>query len=244
MDINPNQDVLAICYKNNDIATVSLNLLAPTFEENTDPFKIKKLLERDVPLNFLHNGFHGGPVNCVDVCLQRPIIATCSTYDNTIRLWNYSQNKSELIISFNKPEDVRGESPPILSLALHPSGYYLAVGFSDRLEIFHICSEELRSFRKLMVRNATCLKFSRGGHMLAVAYPRPNQSHYYINVYDAYTLEMMTPYPLRGPVNTVTDLLWTKKDESLVSCGLDGSLFEWRIQPHEDFPRLVCKDKS
>ena len=237
MDISPTQDLLAICYRNNDIATVSLDQLAPDFEDHIDPFKMKKILEKDIQLNYLYNGFHNGPINWIDVCIQRPIIATCSTYDSTIRLWNYNSFKSELVITFNKFEDARGEITSVLSLALHPSGYYMAVGFSDRLEIFHICSEELRTFRKILVKNATCMKFSRGGHMLAVAYPRPNQSHYYINLYNSYTLELLTPYPLKGPVSAVTDLLWTKKDESIVSCGLDGSVFEWKINPQEDFPR-------
>jgi len=237
MDVNPTQDLLAICFKNNDIATVSLDQLAPAFDGATDPFKIKKALEKEVHLNFLYNGFHNGPVTCIDICVQRPLIATCSTYDSTIRIWNYATFKSQLLIAFNKLEDSRNEVSPVLSLALHPSGYYLAVGFGDRLEIYHICSEELRSFKKIIVKNATCLKFSNGGHMLAVAYPRPNQSHYYVNLYNAYTLELLTPYPLKGPVSTITDLLWTKRDESVVSCGLDGSIFEWKINPHEDFPR-------
>jgi hypothetical protein len=43
------------------------------------------------------------------------------------------------------------------------------------------------------------VKFSIGGHMLAVAYPRAKSNHYYINIYDAYTMEFL--HTLKGHSN-------------------------------------------
>ena len=54
-----------------------------SFKNNT------KFLNREVKFDFLFNGFHNGPVTGIDVCLQRPLIVTCSKYDATIRIWNY-----------------------------------------------------------------------------------------------------------------------------------------------------------
>ncbi len=51
----------------------------------------------------------------------------------------------------------------LLSVAFHPSGYYLAAGFIDKLRIFHVLNDSLRLFRELPVKNCTILKFSNGG---------------------------------------------------------------------------------
>ena len=42
--------------------------------------------------DYLSCSFHHGSVTGMDVCLRKPIIATCSM-DKTIRVWNY-ENKS------------------------------------------------------------------------------------------------------------------------------------------------------
>lgn len=42
--------------------------------------------------DYLSCSFHHGEVTGMDVCIRKPIIATCST-DKSIRVWNY-ENKS------------------------------------------------------------------------------------------------------------------------------------------------------
>mmetsp|Transcript_2049 Transcript_2049/g.1876 ORF Transcript_2049/g.1876 Transcript_2049/m.1876 type:complete len:333 (-) Transcript_2049:2294-3292(-) len=233
MDITPTEDMLAICFRNNDIATVPMSNLIPSTADSVDPLALKKHLEMEIQLDYIYNGFHNQSVTCIDICMQRPLIATCGK-DSTIRIWNYHTFKCEMASVFSVLEDTKGEINPVLSLAFHPSGYYLAAGFIDKLRVFHVCAEELRLYRTLGIKNATCLKFSHGGHILAAAYPRPpNQSQYWINVYDAYTLEPLSAVPLKGPNQPVLDLLWTPRDESLISCGLDGGVYEWRV--YDDF---------
>ena len=229
LDVSPSEDLLAVCFKNNDLATVSMNQLVPSTADVVDPFKLKKLLEKDIQFDYLYNGFHNGSITNIDICVQRPLIATCSQEDSTIRIWNYANFRCELAVMFTVREDHKNELNPLLSIAFHPSGYYLAVGFIDRLEIFHVCSEELRSYRMLtQVKSVNCVKFSRSGHMLAIAYPRPNHSHYWVNVYDSYTLEQIC-LPLKGPVDTIKQLIWANDDESLISCGADGTICEWNV---------------
>lgn len=210
-----------------------MNQLVPSTADVVDPFKLKKLLEKDIQFDYLYNGFHNGSITTFDICVQRPLIATCSNEDSTIRIWNYANFRCELAVMFTVREDFKGELSPLLSIAFHPSGYYLAVGFIDRLEIFHVCSEELRSYRIItQVKSVNCVKFSRAGHMLAIAYPRPNHQNYWINVYDAFTLELIVQ-PIKGPVDTIKELVWADNDDTLICCGVDGAISEWNVR--QDF---------
>lgn len=45
-----------------------------------------------VEYEFVGKGFHSGGITSMDICIQRPIIATCSKDDCTVRLWNYYTN--------------------------------------------------------------------------------------------------------------------------------------------------------
>ena len=40
------------------------------------------------------------------------------------------------------------EKSPLLSVAFHPSGYYLAAGFRDKFRIFHVLRDELKSYKE------------------------------------------------------------------------------------------------
>jgi len=45
-------------------------------------------------------GFHKGSIDCMDICVQRPIICTLSKEDSSIRIWNYDSGECELEISY------------------------------------------------------------------------------------------------------------------------------------------------
>jgi WD40 repeat protein len=92
--------------------------------------------------------------------------------DSTIRIWNYKNYGCKLLrmFYFKMKEDLDTDKP-LLTLAFHPSGYYLAVGCVDKLRLFHVLNNELRPYRELGVRNAHIVKFSKGGHLLATAFP-------------------------------------------------------------------------
>ena len=38
--------------------------------------------------DFLAQSFHSAPLTGMDVCLRKPLVATCSL-DRTVRVWNY-----------------------------------------------------------------------------------------------------------------------------------------------------------
>lgn len=56
-------------------------------------------------------------VTGLDMCVRRPLLATCST-DRTVRLWNYNERTCELCKTFNEEAH---------SIAIHPTGLMLLV---------------------------------------------------------------------------------------------------------------------
>ena len=86
---------------------------------------------------------------------------TISKQDSSLRVWNYITLKCEIA----KESDPLTRAPNCL--ALHPSGYYFALGFIDKIRLFHLMLHEIRAFRELTVKNTSILKFSREGNLLA-----------------------------------------------------------------------------
>ena len=156
IDISTNEDAMAVSFKSNDICTYEMSSILPTTSEALElvgPNSARP--QKDVKFDYLYNGFHCGSVTALDVCLQRPLIATCSKHDSTIRIWNYMNFKCELARKFYVGEESNsGEvNNPLLSMAFHPSGYYMAAGFTDKLRFFHVLANELKVI--IVVLNGT-----------------------------------------------------------------------------------------
>ena len=66
--------------------------------------KMKEFLDKkeneerinEIKYSVVASGFHKGEISCMDICIHRPIIATLSKTDATIRVWNYDTGESEL----------------------------------------------------------------------------------------------------------------------------------------------------
>lgn len=242
IDISMNEDVMIASFKSNDICTYEMTSILPTTAEAIELGSSTKF-QKEVKFEYLYNGFHFGSVTSLDVCLQRPLIATCSKHDSTIRIWNYINFKCELARKFYVGEESSaGEvSNPLLSMAFHPSGYYMAAGFTDKLRFFHVLANELKVYKEISLRQCTQLKFSNGGHLLAAASP-VTKSHYVINIYEAYSTEFVTT--LKGHTNAVTDILWSANDQFIYTCGLDGGIYEWKLDDRKDYVQLNAKYSS
>lgn len=63
----------------------------------------------------------------MDVCTRKPLIVTAE--EQTIRIWNFEDMRLECCKTFNET---------ILSVAIHPSGYILAIGNTDRVKLMYI----------------------------------------------------------------------------------------------------------
>lgn len=206
IDISPSEDVVVFALRNNDIGICSLTMNAS-----------------DVVPSILYSGFHSGMINSMDIALQRPLLATCSQHDSSIRIWNYSSMKCEMLFKLfdTETQDDNEAARSLLSVAFHPSGYYLAAGFVDKIRVFHILYNEMRPFREISIKQVSALKFSHGGHLLACA------SGKVVYIYSAYSLEQVEI--LKNHANTVTDLAWGQRDLTLTTVGSDGGVYEYPI---------------
>ena len=78
MDLNNTEETLAVAMQNNNIGIINVKSIWQSDGHNNE-----------VKFNLICRGFHNGSITGLDVAIQRPIIATCSRDDSTIRLWNY-----------------------------------------------------------------------------------------------------------------------------------------------------------
>ncbi|KRW99737.1 WD40-repeat-containing domain [Pseudocohnilembus persalinus] len=227
MDIS-NDEILAIQFENSDIATLELNKILPQLAEPIQQFKdMSKKLKKKIYFDYIYDGFHSGPISSLDICYQRPLIVTVSRQDSTIRIWNYKNFKCEQARRFLIDEKVStiDEKYPLICAGIHPDGYMLAVGFVDKLRIFHILNNELRTYKEISVKQVSVIQYSQGGQYLAVSYPKPKSQYYQTIIYNSYTLEIVRV--LKTHTKAVTSIHWENNDQSVATCGLDGNIFKY-----------------
>ena len=160
MCISPTEEYVAAACKNNDVALVHVKSVGLNEDQS-----------KDVKVDLMCRGFHSGPITRMDVAVQRPLLVTCSREDSTIRIWNYLTNTCELAREYYVLDDmtIKEAVKPLLTVAMHPSGYYMAAGFTDKIRIYHILHDELREFRNLEIKNCSQMRFSHGGQWFAAA---------------------------------------------------------------------------
>ena len=80
--------------------------------------------------------------------------------DQTIRVWNFRSFGMELAKRFQEE---------IHSVAIHPDGLYIAVGFMDKIRLLNLLIDDMRLFHEFPVRESRVCLFSHGGHLLVAA---------------------------------------------------------------------------
>jgi len=177
------QEYLAISFKSNEIAYISLHNIFDNLKN--DNYELK--------FNIICDGFHSDKITTMDVSLQRPLIITTSKIDKSIRIWNYLSGHCEYCKIILEEKNNKEESElNILSIAIHPNGYYIAISDIEMIRFFHLCYKEIRFYNNDKVgnesnkNNCNILKFSNGGHFLAAVQERK------IYVIKSYTRETYT----------------------------------------------------
>ena len=212
-----NEDMLLITYKNNEIV----------YCEIKDIFFYLKDNDFNINFHILCEGFHSGNITSIDTSIQRPIIVSASNIDKTIRIWNYLSGHSEFAkIILTESEEHHIYNFHILSLALHPNGYYLAIADIETIWFFHLCYRELRFYgtdivRQNETRREKChiLKFSNGGHLLCAVSGKT------IYLLRSYTRDLIYVfYPEH--IDKIGDITFSDDDKYIFSFGTDGFIFQ------------------
>lgn len=201
--ISPNEEHLACSLDNGAAYTLPIS--------NQELLKVE-----DMNFEVLGGSYHSAPITGLDVCVRKPWLATCST-DRTVRLWNYQDRCCELNKSF---------SEEAFSVAIHPTGQMVLVGFADKLRLMTVLMDDLRLIKEVGIKGCKECAFSTGGQLFAAVNGTT------ISIYNTYTCENVGN--LRGHNGKVRSICWAADDTRLVSGGMDGAVYEWRLK---DFKR-------
>lgn len=112
-------------------------------------------------------------VTGLDMCVRRPLIATCSS-DRSVRLWNYLERGCELAKTFQEEAH---------SIAIHPMGLMILVGFADKLRLMSVLMDDFKVLKELPIKSCRDVAFSNGGHLFAAV------NGLTVSLYNTYTCE-------------------------------------------------------
>ncbi|KAJ1512947.1 Cilia- and flagella-associated protein 57 [Coelomomyces lativittatus] len=207
-----NEEVLLVTMKNSQI--YSLQLISSELKAEGSKFEQ------------FAQPFHSGPVTGLDTCIRKPLLVTCST-DRSVHCWNYLDFTCELVKYFAEEAH---------SIALHPSGLYILVGFSDKLRLMNLLIDDIRSFREFPIRRCRECCFSHGGQYFAAVHGNV------IQLYNTWTFELMGTF--KGHNGKVRSLAWSPDDLRLISAGMEGAVYEWNIREMHRNSENVLKSCS
>ncbi|KAM8930502.1 cilia- and flagella-associated protein 57 [Pelodytes ibericus] len=180
----------------------------------------------DAYFEYLTEQWHSAPITGLSICIRKPLIATCSL-DHSVRIWNFENNSLELYKEYQEEA---------YSVSLHPSGLYALVGFSDKLRLMNLLIDDIRPFKEFSVRGCRECAFSHGGHLFAAV------NGNVIHIYSTTTFQNVTN--LKGHNGKVRSIAWSADDTKLVSCGLDGAVYEWNSLTGKRESECVLKSCS
>jgi len=198
MSVSPSEENLAISLRNHQVFNV--------------PFSTTEFAKsEEVSFEPLLQPFHSREISGLDVCVRKPLVVTCST-DKTVRIWSYLDKSLEQMKEFQEEA---------LSVAFHPSGFTILVGFQDKLRLMNVLMDDIRMFREMSIKNCRECRFSNGGQFFAAAHGNA------IQIYNTYSGDLMLN--LRGHNAKVRSLAFSNNDTKLVSSGMDGGVYEWVV---------------
>ena len=116
---------------------------------------------------------------------------------------------------------IREAAKPLKSVAIHPSGYYMAASFLDKIRLYHILHDELRQYKTIEVKNCQRMKFNLGGNFFFVV----DQKN--LLIFNAYTLQKL--HQIKTTSEGVSDIVFGDRDASFALITPDGFLGRYRL---------------
>lgn len=200
LDITVGEEQLLLGFGNADMGLVTM----------------ASLYNAEEPISCHVMGNHSAAITAMDMAVHRTLIITACKGDSSLRVWNYTARTCEICMKFD-------DAP--CAVAIHPFGYYAAVGFGDRLRLYHILVKDLKLHSEIVMRSIHLVKFSFGGHLLAVCQGKV------IHLFSVRTLTKATTF--QGHSRDVTSISFDPEDRSLWSTGDDGKLIIWNLNTFE-----------
>ena len=131
--VTKSQDYFSVSYDSNEIAYFNVKSI----------FENLRLVDFELKMDLVCEGFHQGAITTMDVALQRPIIITTSAKDKTVRAWNFITGHCEYCkVILTEREKNKEKEMEILSVAIHPNGYYIAISDKEMIRFFHLWYKE------------------------------------------------------------------------------------------------------
>ncbi|XP_010005021.1 PREDICTED: WD repeat-containing protein 65 [Chaetura pelagica] len=215
------QNILCICFSPSEetmVVNTSENQLYMFNMPSTDLRK-----EKAAYFTYLNFPVHSASITGLDICIWKPILATCSL-DKSVRIWNYKTNTLELY------KEYREEAHTV---ALHPTGLFCLVGFTDKLRFISLLYEHLHVSKEIAVRNCRECSFSNRGHLFAAV------NGNVIQIYSSITFETINN--LKGHSGKIRAVKWSLDDATCVSCDTHGAVYEWNVLTGERKSECVLK---
>lgn len=201
--LSSNDDTLVFSTENNQLMKVNVNL--------------EKTSESSIKYEYLIYPFHSKAITGLDVCIKKELVATCSA-DKTVRIWNFGGQTPKLDICETFTEEAN-------SVAFHPSGYHIVVGFTDKIRMMNVFSEKkLSTFKEILIKSCREIQFSNGGHLFACT------NSDIIQVYNFYTGENLPTMIFNEHESKVRCISWAEDDSYFASAGWDGKIYVWNIK--------------
>lgn len=168
----------------------------------------------DVQYDYLVFPFHARTINGMDVCIKKHLVAT-SSIDKTIKVWHYG-NQFSLEISKEFQEEG-------FSVAFHPSGFHLIVGFNDRIKMMNVFQNDLQPYKDIPIKQCREIVFSNGGHLFAC------QNQGIICIFKFYTAENPSDYVFKKHTALIRSIAWLDDDTGFISAAWDSTIYLWKL---------------
>ena len=170
------------------------------------------------------DNYHYDNVTGLDVCINKPILATCSL-DRALVIYNYDTNVIELKQYFE--DDLFG-------VALHPSGLYLILSTTKCLKYMCLYFNCFKVMHVLNVKSCTTCIYSNGGHLFTFVHGTV------IQIYSSLKLNEIGSIKAHE-MGKIKQLCFSHDDHYLMCCSMAGTMRVWNTNTLSTICEITTK---